>query len=299
MASSSFNIKQLSKEKVFDGYLYRFSHTSNTLGGCTMNFHIYLPPAAVSQQEQVPLLWFLSGLTCTDENFVQKAGPFQYLAQHKLAVIAPDTSPRGDDVPDVEPKEWDFGKGAGFYVDATQQPYNTHYKMYSYITSELPQVVKQLPDNIGTLIDHSKYGISGHSMGGHGALQIYLKNQDKYKSVSAFAPISNPTHTDCSWGQKNFSRYLGSDNKEAWKQYSSLDLILSQDISPETEVYVDQGTEDSFLHKGELRVDELKKACEQKNVKHTINMREGYSHGYWFVQTFIGDHIAHHANKLH
>ena len=267
-----------------------------------MNFNVYLPPVNSRQNGLAPVLYFLSGLTCTDENFVQKAGAFRALAHNGLALVACDTSPRGDDVADDE-TAWDSGKGAGFYVDATQEPWSKHYKMYSYVVSELPSVLKVLIDErsqeFGAL-DLSRAGIFGHSMGGHGALTIYLKNREKYRSVSAFAPISNPCHAECSWGQKNLGRYLGTENKEVeWPKYCAVDLVNQLNGQGSgIEIYVDQGTEDSFLKKGELRVDELKEACEKNGVTLVLNMREGYGHAYWFVQTFVQDHIEYHAQRL-
>ena len=266
-----------------------------------MNFHVFLPPFSSLQNNLAPVLYFLSGLTCTDENFVQKAGAFGALAKHGLALVACDTSPRGDDVPDDE-SAWDSGKGAGFYVDATQEPWSSHYKMYSYVVTELPLVLQELVEQKRAefgVLDLSRAGIFGHSMGGHGALTIYLKNREKYQSVSAFAPISNPSHPECSWGQKNLGRYLGTEDKSAWAQYCAVDLVNQLNGQGSgIEIYVDQGMEDSFLKKGELRVDELKTACDKNGVKLVLNMREGYTHGYWFVQTFVQDHIEFHAQRL-
>jgi S-formylglutathione hydrolase len=250
-----------------------------------MNFSVYLPPAA--DQERVPVIYWLSGLTCTDENFVQKAGAQRYAAEHGVAIIAPDTSPRGDAVPDDADGAWDFGLGAGFYLNATQTPWNTHYQMYDYITQELPVLIAEhFP------VDQDRSAIMGHSMGGHGALTIALKNPTQYRSVSAFSPIVAPTQ--CPWGEKAFSHYLG-DNRESWQAYDSCELIRrGAEALP---MLVDQGESDDFLSE-QLKTELLEQACAETDYAATIRRQPGYDHSYFFIASFIGSHIAFHARAL-
>jgi S-formylglutathione hydrolase len=277
-------MEQIGENRCFGGRQLRFSHASATLD-CSMNFSVYLPPAA--QQGAVPVLYWLSGLTCTDENFVQKAGAQQYAAKHGVAIIAADTSPRGEGVPDDPEAAYDFGLGAGFYVNATQAPWSLHYQMYDYVVNELPALVTaSLP------IDSERAGIFGHSMGGHGALTIALKNPGRYRSVSAFAPICSPLN--CPWGEKALGNYLG-DDREAWKLYDTTELVrAAQQHLP---VLVDQGDADNFLA-AQLKTELLEKACAESSYPMTIRMQAGYDHSYFFIASFIGEHIKFHMAHL-
>jgi len=276
-------VKQIAENRCFDGRQLRFEHVSTTLG-CSMNFSVFLPPAA--EQGAVPVLYWLSGLTCTDENFVTKAGAQRYAAEAGIALVAPDTSPRGADVPDDPEGGWDFGLGAGFYLNATQPPWSTHYHMYDYVVEELPALVRaELP-----LGDSA--AISGHSMGGHGALTIALKNPGRYRSVSAFAPICSPLN--CPWGEKALGNYLG-DNRAAWAEYDSCELIRRAETH--LPLLVDQGEADGFLTE-QLQPDLLDSAATEAAYPLTIHMRPGYDHSYFFIASFIGEHIAFHAKYL-
>jgi S-formylglutathione hydrolase len=277
------SITPKSQQASFGGTIGFYSHSSDRCH-CDMNFSVYLPPQA--QSGKVPVLYFLSGLTCTEENFTTKSGVQQFAAQYGIAIVAPDTSPRGPEVPD-DKESWDFGSGAGFYVDATQAPWNTHYQMYSYITEELPALIAaNFP------IDPTRQGISGHSMGGHGALVCALRNPDKFKSVSAFAPIVAPTQ--CAWGEKAFGNYLGRD-RAAWKNYDATELVV-RSIFP-NEILIDQGAADSFLA-NQLKPELFERACEQAGQELTLRMQPDYDHSYYFIATFIGDHVRHHAKLL-
>ena len=278
------SLEKTSTNLCFGGEQQRYSHDSNSLG-CEMNFSIFLPPKA--KEEAVPILFWLSGLTCTDENFVQKAGAQRYAAEHGMAIVAPDTSPRGDNIPDDPEAAWDFGLGAGFYVNATEQPWNVNYQMYDYITEELPALVT---DNFPVNPDLT--GISGHSMGGHGALTIALRNPERYKSVSAFAPIVAPTQ--CPWGEKALSNYLGQD-RESWKNYDTCELIRAG--ARQIPMLVDQGEGDAFLTE-QLRTELLETTCEELEYPATIRRQAGYDHSYFFISSFIGSHIAFHAHEL-
>ena len=266
----------------FGGEQRRYKHTSKQTG-TEMVFSVYLPPGA--EKGGVPVLYWLSGLTCNDKNFVEKSGYQRYAAEHGIAVVAPDTSPRGLDLPD-EHKDWDFGSGAGFYVDATNAPWDKNYRMYSYVTDELPNLIEPALNLL------PKRGISGHSMGGHGALVAALRLPDRYSSVSAFAPITNPTNVP--WGHKAFSNYLGED-RSTWEAYDA-SLLLKANGS-KLAILVDQGTKDGFLEP-QLHPHTLETAAKQAGAKLELRMQEGYDHSYYFVSTFIGDHIAHHAKVL-
>ncbi|WP_068547554.1 S-formylglutathione hydrolase [Thalassotalea crassostreae] len=278
------SIELLSENRCFGGRQLRYQHQSSTLD-CSMIFSVFLPPQA--QQNKVPVLYWLSGLTCTDENFVQKAGAQQYAAEHGIAIVCPDTSPRGDNVADDENGAYDFGLGAGFYVNATEEPFAKHYQMYDYVVNELPQLINEnFPVNAGLA------SISGHSMGGHGALTIALKNSQMFKSVSAFSPITSPLN--CPWGEKALTGYVG-ENRDNWLQYDSCYLLgQAQTHIP---MLVDQGTSDNFLQE-QLQPERLKSACEQANYEATLRLQEGYDHSYFFISTFIGEHIAFHAKHL-
>lgn len=281
------SIDQISANKLFGGNQLRFKHQSEVLS-CEMNFSVYLPPQVLSDDTlQAPVLYWLSGLTCTDENFVTKAGAQQYAAQSGMMIVAPDTSPRGEGVPDDPEQAYDFGLGAGFYVDAIQQPWSENYQMYSYITEELYGIVN---DNFST--DIAKVGISGHSMGGHGALTIALKNPQKYSSVSAFSPIVSPLN--CPWGEKALSNYLGND-KEDWAQYDTCSLIRA--AQQQLPILVDQGTADNFLTE-QLKTQLLLETCKEVNYPIDIRMQEGYDHSYFFIATFIEEHIQFHSRML-
>jgi S-formylglutathione hydrolase len=277
-------MEQIGANRCFGGQQLRFSHASQALG-CDMTFSIYLPPQA--EEGVVPVLYWLSGLTCTDENFVTKAGAQRYAAEHGIAVVAPDTSPRGEEVPDDPEGAYDFGLGAGFYVNATRAPWSEHYRMYDYITRELPELVEaDFP------VDPRRVGISGHSMGGHGALAIALKNPGRFKSVSAFSPICSPMN--CPWGEKALGNYLGED-REAWLDYDSCALVAA--ASEQLPVLVDQGDADDFLQE-QLHTHLLQEACELADYPMTIRMQEGYDHSYFFIASFIGEHLAFHAGHL-
>lgn len=277
-------LKQTSESLCFGGRQQRYRHTAESLH-CDMHFSIFLPPLAESRS--VPVIWWLSGLTCTDENFVQKAGAQQTAAEFGVAIIAPDTSPRGEGVPDDPEGAYDFGLGAGFYVNATQAPWATHYNMYDYITAELPEVVAaNFP------VEAERSSIMGHSMGGHGALTIALKNPGQYRSVSAFAPICSPLN--CPWGEKALSNYIGED-RNAWRQYDTCELV--REATHRLPLFVDQGTADDFLEE-QLKPELLQQACEQAGHPLTLNMREGYDHSYFFITSFIARHIEYHASAL-
>jgi S-formylglutathione hydrolase len=250
-----------------------------------MHFSVYLPPAA--ETGRVPVLYWLSGLTCTDENFVQKAGAQQYAARHGVAIVAPDTSPRGEGVPDDPDAAYDFGLGAGFYVNATQPPWSQHYRMYDYMVDELPTLVTaNLP------LDGERVGISGHSMGGHGALTIALKNPGRYRSVSAFAPICSPLN--CAWGEKALGNYIG-DDRETWKQYDATELVRT--AKPHLPVLVDQGEADNFLA-DQLKTELLEQASIEANYPMNIRRQAGYDHSYFFIASFIGEHMDFHRRHL-
>ncbi|MFT6985646.1 MAG: S-formylglutathione hydrolase [Psychromonas sp.] len=276
-------LQDISQNKVADGWHKQYQHDSNSLN-CTMRFAIYLPPNA-SQQNRVPVLYWLSGLTCDDQNFMQKAGAFKLAAKLGIAIVTADTSPRGENVPDDENGAYDVGLGAGFYVNALQSPWHNHYQMYDYITQELPQLIEQhFPVS-------DKKSISGHSMGGHGALVIGLRNQLAYQSISAFSPICNPINSP--WGKKAFTLYLG-DKQENWLPYDACELIKQGCTLP---ILVDQGDSDQFLQE-QLKPQSLVNAAQLKKVDLRLNMREGYDHSYFFISTFIDDHLKFHAHYL-
>lgn len=273
---------ELSVTRCFGGELRRVKHRSDCCD-CDMTFAIFLPPQARS--EKVPVLYWLSGLTCTDENFMQKAGAQRMAAELGIAMVCPDTSPRSTDFPG-EHDAYDFGSGAGFYVNATQEPWSAHYRMYDYVTEELPALVEQnFPIN-------GKRGISGHSMGGHGALVCYLRNPGKYHSVSAFAPICHPS--DCSWGQKALAGYLGEDRND-WVPYDA--ALMIGDAEEKLPLLIDQGTHDEFLT-DQLKPGALEQACIASHYPLELRMQEGYDHSYYFIATFIEDHLRHHARFL-
>ena len=265
----------------FGGWQDVYRHRSEVLG-CDMTVGVYLPPQV--EQGPCPVLYWLSGLTCTEQNFITKAGAQRYAAEHGIILVAPDTSPRGEDVADAE--GYDLGKGAGFYVNATQAPWASHYRMYDYIVDELPAWVEADP------MASDRRAISGHSMGGHGALTIALKNPRRYRSVSAFSPIVAPTQVP--WGQKAFAAYLG-DDREAWKAWDTVELV--RQAREPLPLLVDQGDADEFLQ-GQLKPELLQAAAAEAGHPLTLRMQPGYDHSYYFIASFIGDHIAHHAVAL-
>lgn len=274
---------QVESIKEFGGYLNRYEHDSDSCN-CRMTFSVYLPPAAA--EHEVPAVYWLSGLTCTDHNVRTKAGAQRYASELGIAFIMPDTSPRGEDVAD-EPGRYDLGKGAGFYVNATEGRWAPHYQMYDYVTRELPALVeKHLPVVPGVK------SITGHSMGGHGALICALKEAGAYRSVSAFAPINHPSR--CPWGQGCFSSYLGGD-QDVWKAYDATELILAG--ASRIPLLIDHGTADEFLQE-QLYPDDLVAACSKMDFPVNLRMQEGYDHSYHFIATFIGEHLAYHARML-
>ena len=276
--------EQIGANQSFGGQQLRYKHQSAVLN-CEMTFSIYLPPQA--SQGPVPVLYWLSGLTCTDENFVQKAGAQQHAAEHGIAVVCPDTSPRGEGVADDPDAAYDMGLGAGFYVNATQQPWAEHYQMYSYVVDELPALINaQFP------VDGQRAAVSGHSMGVHGALSIALKNPGQFKSVSAFSPICSPLN--CPWGHKTLGNYLGAD-RDSWAQYDTVALVA--EASEHLPVLVDQGEADNFLDE-QLKTPLLIEAAKRAGFPMDIRMQPEYDHSYFFIATFIGEHMAFHARAL-
>jgi len=277
---SGATVKRIEHRACFKGWQDVYEHESEVLG-CTMRFAIYLPEQV--QTQPCPVLYWLSGLTCTEQNFITKAGAQRYAAEHGLVIVAPDTSPRGSDVTD-DPG-YDLGQGAGFYVNATQGPWSAHYQMHDYVVHELPALIEaHFPVTAAR-------SISGHSMGGHGALSIALRNPGRYRSVSAFAPIVAPTQVP--WGQKALGSYLG-DDIALWKSYDTVELIAS--ATERLPLLVDQGTDDEFL--AQLRPELLQAACAQAAHPLTLNLRPGYDHSYYFIASFIGEHIVHHVQAL-
>lgn len=276
-------METVSESRMFGGTQGVYRHPSKSTG-CDMELAVYTPPGASGGR--VPVLVYLSGLTCTWENVTVKAGAQRIAAREGLLFVAPDTSPRGTDFPG-EHEDYDFGSGAGFYVDATEEPWRRAYRMYSYITEELPALVAEhFPADIG------RQGIFGHSMGGHGALVAALRNPERYRSVSAFAPISAPSR--CPWGEKAFTGYLGSD-REAWRRYDATELVAESGFRGS--VLVDQGTADPYLEE-QLQPQRLREACESAGVDLELRLQDGYDHSYYFIATFMEDHVVHHARAL-
>ena len=275
-------IELIENIRSFGGEQRRYKHVSRETS-TEMTFSVYLPPGA--ENGGVPVLYWLSGLTCTDKNFVEKSGFQRYAAEHGIAVVAPDTSPRGLDLPG-EHDNWDFGSGAGFYVNATNAPWDKNYRMFAYVTEELPELIEP------ALNLKRRRAISGHSMGGHGALVAALRLPDRYLSVSAFAPICNPTEVP--WGHKAFSNYLG-DDRNAWNAWDASCLLRAKGTA--LEVLVDQGASDGFL-KEQLHPHALEQAAKDAGASLNLRLHEGYDHSYYFIASFIGEHIAHHAKAL-
>jgi len=281
---SETTIKAVTQNLCFGGVQSVYTHASQETR-CVMRFGVFLPPQTASGR--VPVLYWLSGLTCTEENFIVKAGAQRVAAALGLAIVVPDTSPRGLGIPG-EGDAYDFGLGAGFYIDATEEPWSRGYRMYSYITQELAgDVAATFP------VDPHRAGIFGHSMGGHGALTIALKNPDHYKSVSAFAPIASPMR--CSWGQKALGGYLGTD-RARWREYDATALIEDRGWTGPP-IMVDQGTKDQFLE-SQLKPELLQDACQRSGVPLDLRLREGYDHSYFFIASFIEDHLRFHARNL-
>jgi S-formylglutathione hydrolase len=274
----------VAQSRCFGGTQFIFRHNAAETG-TPMRFAAYVPPQAA--QGKLPVLWFLSGLTCTEENFTVKAGAQRLAAELGLLLIAPDTSPRGEGVPGDPGGSYDFGLGAGFYVDATQPPYDRNYRMRAYVETELPALVaRHLP------ADMARQSIFGHSMGGHGAITIALRNPGRFRSVSAFSPIASPMN--CPWGHKALSRYIGAD-QTAWRQYDSCALIDDGHRLPG--LLVDQGKADDFLVP-QLKPELLQAACARAGIPLTLRMQEGYDHSYYFITSFIADHLQYHAAAL-
>lgn len=275
-------MQKIEQHASFGGSQEVWQHTAETLG-CEMRFGVYLPSAAIKGQK-CPVLYWLSGLTCSEQNFITKAGAQRYAEDHSMILVSPDTSPRGEDV--ANDPAYDLGQGAGFYVNATQQPWSNHYRMHDYVAIELAALIEQhLPAS-------DLRSISGHSMGGHGALTIALRNPGRYQSASAFSPIVAPSQVP--WGQKAFTAYLGNDT-EAWKAYDTVELIKAGRQAPP--LLVDQGGADEFL-KEQLKPELLQAACKEAGVPLELNLRDGFDHSYYFIASFIGEHIKFHAAHL-
>ena len=275
-------MKTVSENRCFGGVQGVYTHTSEACA-CDMTFGLFLPEDA--QHGPVPLLWYLSGLTCTHENAMTKAGAQAWAAEHGIALVFPDTSPRGDDVADDE--AYDLGKGAGFYVNATQDPWAPHYRMWDYITDDLSTLLfKEFA------LREDAQAITGHSMGGHGALTIGMAYPDRFKSISAFAPIAHPTSAD--WGRKQLSAYLG-DDEATWAKHDA--TLMMRETGHPAHILIDQGGSDQFLDL--LKPEALAEAMSARRQPHTMRMQPGYDHSYFFVSSFMEDHVAFHAEALH
>ena len=281
MTLARMTLERIEHRACFGGWQDVYRHRSEALD-CEMNFAIYLPAQAATQK--LPVLYWLSGLTCTEQNFITKAGAQRYAAEHGVILVAPDTSPRGEEVADAD--GYDLGKGAGFYINATQAPWSRHYRMYDYVVSELPALVE------ANFPVTDARAVSGHSMGGHGALIVALKNPGRYRSVSAFSPIVAPSQAP--WGEKAFAAYLGED-REAWQAWDATALVAG--ASERLPLLVDQGGSDEFLA-NQLKPELLEAACEAVGHPLTLRLQPGYDHSYYFIESFIGEHIAHHAAAL-
>lgn len=279
---NALNLK--SEYRCFDGTVAYYSHYADSCN-CEMNFAVYIPPQA--QVKPVPILYYLSGLTCTEENFIVKAGAQRYAAELGIMLVVPDTSPRNTGIPG-EDDTWDLGSGAGFYLDAVTHPWAKHYQMYSYVTQELPQAIAA-----NFSVASEKQSIFGHSMGGHGALICALKNPQKYLSVSAFAPIAAPMH--CPWGNKVFTAYLGKD-KQKWVEYDATELVRQTQLN--SEILIDQGTVDTFYEQQQLLPENFAAACQKVGQNLNLRWQTGYDHSYFTISSFIKDHIQHHAGYL-
>jgi S-formylglutathione hydrolase len=284
MASAAFEV--ISQHRSFGGVVGFYRHDAATTA-CSMRFSVFTPPQA--EKGRVPVLYYLAGLTCTEETFMMKAGAQRSAAELGLMLVAPDTSPRGVKLPG-DSDSWDFGVGAGFYVDATEEPWSRHYRMYSYVTQELPQLI-----DADFATDRQRVGIFGHSMGGHGALVMALKNPERYRSVSAFAPIAAPK--TCPWGEKAFTGYLGAD-KGRWSAYDATELVAQvKDAARRPAILIDQGSSDQFLEK-QLRPHLFEAAAKKAGYPLTLRHQTGYDHSYYFISTFMEDHLRHHERTL-
>ncbi|XP_022127401.2 S-formylglutathione hydrolase [Pieris rapae] len=282
-------LELVSSNKIFGGYQKIFSHQSNELK-CRMNFSIYFPPQAEGGDVKLPVIFYLSGLTCSEQNFISKSGFQRYAAEHGIIVVGPDTSPRGVKIPGDD-ESWDFGVAAGFYLDATKDPWSKNYRMGSYVNSELYGLILSAFENV---VDIDRIGIMGHSMGGHGALTSALRNPGQYKSISAFAPICNPIA--CPWGVKAFTGYLGED-KSKWVEWDATELVKNYDGPPLT-LLIDQGAADNFYIQKQLLPENLVEACRSVGMPVILNLREGYDHSYYYISTYIGEHFDFHAKIL-
>lgn len=278
------SLENIACNKSFGGWHKRYRHRSTTLN-CDMAFAVFLPPQAESCQK-LPVLYWLSGLTCTDENFMQKAGAQRIAAELGIIVVTPDTSPRGATVPGDPDGAWDFGHGAGFYLNASEAPWSAHYRMHDYVVHELPALIE------ANFPASDARGVSGHSMGGHGALVVALRNPGRYRSVSAFSPICHPMH--CSWGEKAFSRYLGEDRSK-WCEWDA--SVLISNAREKLPLLIDQGDRDTFLE-AQLKPEALLTAAHSAGHPINLRMQPGYDHSYYFIASFIEDHLRHHAQAL-
>jgi S-formylglutathione hydrolase len=279
-------IETISEHPCFGGKVGFYRHASD-VNNCTMQFSVYVPPQV--QNGVVPVVTFLSGLTCTEETFMIKSGAQRIAAELGLMLVTPDTSPRGEDVPDDPDGEYDFGLGAGFYLNATEAPWSEYFHMYDYVTRELQDAVfESFPG------DRSRQSITGHSMGGHGALTVGLKNPGIFQSISAFAPICSPMN--CPWGQKAFSNYLG-DDRSTWRAYDATEVVRNLDYVPENKILIDQGLADQFLEQ-ELHPHLFEAACQERGVTLELRRHEGYDHGYYFISSYMDDHLRFHADIL-
>lgn len=280
----STELELVKQHQCFGGTVSYYLHSSS-ICNIEMRFSIYQPPQ--TKLKLLPILYFLSGLTCTEENFMAKAGAQQFAAKYGLILVAPDTSPRNTGILG-EDDDWDLGTGAGFYVNATSEPWKKHYQMYSYVVKELPEIInKNFP------VQPDKQSIFGHSMGGHGALICALKNPEKYQSVSAFSPIAAPMR--CPWGEKAFKNYLGL-NQENWRDYDASELVLTS--AYHRPILIDVGTADPFLTQNQLLPEVFENACQKVGLPLTLRMQENYDHSYYFIASFIEEHIRHHAEAL-
>ncbi len=280
-------LETLSETRCFGGKMGFYRHSSS-VNDCDMQFSVFVPPQAVDGA--VPVVTFLSGLTCTEANFMVKSGAQRIAADLGIMLVSPDTSPRGEGVPDDPDDDYDFGLGAGFYLNATEEPWSRHYNMYDYVMNELqPAVFDNFPG------DANRHGLTGHSMGGHGALTIGLKHPEVFKSLSAFAPICTTLHS--LWGQKALRYFLGSD-KSAWHEYDACEVARNvADGAQRPTILVDQGTDDAYLTE-QLKPDLFVAACAESGLSLELRMHEGYDHGYYFISTFVEDHLRHHAKIL-
>ena len=280
-------IETLSETSCFGGRIGFYRHASSS-NNCDMRFSVFVPPQAL--QGKVPVLTFLSGLTCTEENFMVKSGAQRVAAMLGMMLVSPDTSPRGEGVPDDPDDDYDFGLGAGFYLNATQEPWSANYQTYDYITKELPPVIF---DNFPG--DPERHGLTGHSMGGHGALTIGLRNPDMFRSLSAFAPICTTLHSP--WGQKALGYYLG-DDKSTWQDHDACEVARrSGSVTKYDRILVDQGADDPFLAE-QLKPELLEAACKESGLPLELHIHKGYDHGYYFISTFIEEHLRFHAERL-